>query len=105
MQDSFDPRAGEEKKDSEVTAEQASTAQRNTVAEFEALLRRVDIQYALLLTYYICLCFRLAEVQNGLEDWKLERGDTGDAGRDLDGGDEVKEEQNHPSSSNSTGRG
>lgn len=92
--DSFDPRA-DEKKETATSSTETDAGQRNTVAEFEALLRRVDLQ--------------LAEVQNGLSTWKFERGDTGDAGRDWPTeSDEQKEEEPQlscPPSSTSNAKG
>jgi hypothetical protein len=44
----------------------------------------------------------LAEVQNGFEGWKFERGDTGDTGHDWPvDGEEIREED-QPSSSSSS---
>lgn len=59
--DDFDPRASE--KVEAVSTQPKEQINYNTVEEFEALLHRVDMQ--------------LAEVQNGLESWKLDTGDTG----------------------------
>ncbi|KAL3068379.1 hypothetical protein niasHT_030670 [Heterodera trifolii] len=70
--DEFDPRADEKKMGQNGGQNDNGEAmphnQQNTVEQFEALLRRVDKQ--------------LADVQNNLDEWNLERGETGDSGRD-----------------------
>uniref|UniRef100_A0A914HB66 PID domain-containing protein n=1 Tax=Globodera rostochiensis TaxID=31243 RepID=A0A914HB66_GLORO len=66
--DDFDPRADEKKLGSNDGQKGEAVRQSNTVEQFEALLRRVDKQ--------------LAEVQDNMDGWNLERGDTGDLGRD-----------------------